>query len=77
MTLPPTRCFSCGRTLADKYLAYKRLVARESGGSADAQPGVYYYTTGTVQKSAHGRALDALHITSGCCRTHMLCQPQT
>lgn len=74
MPLPPTRCFSCGRVLADKYLAYKKRVA-ELGGTA--QPGVYYHDTGTSQKSVHAEALDDLRVLSGCCRTYMLCQPQT
>ena len=76
MPLPPTRCFSCGRVLGDKYQAYLKK-AQEFGG--DVQPSVYYHysaTGGGARKSAHALALDALHIDSGCCRTYMLTQPR-
>ena len=66
------RC--CGRVLADKYLAYLKIVADEGGSE---EPDVYYYATKKSQKSAHGRALDKLHIHSNCCRTYMLAQPRT
>lgn len=75
MPLPPTRCFSCGRVLGDKYHAYLKKV-KELGG--DDQPGVYYYfNAGGARKSAHALALDALDINSGCCRTYMLTQPRS
>jgi DNA-directed RNA polymerase subunit N (RpoN/RPB10) len=73
MPLPPTRCTSCGRVIADKYVAMNKLV-REAG--ADPEPPVFYYSTGADQKSAHGRALDQLRVTSSCCRAALIAAPR-
>lgn len=73
MPLPPTRCHSCGRVVADKYLAYLEAVKKNGGNPV---PDVMYYGTNDTTKSAHGLALDELGIKNNCCRMIMLSQPR-
>lgn len=61
----PVRCFTCGKVLADKWEAYVKRCkeADEKNADKDVAPN---------EKTARGRILDELGITSGCCRTIML-----
>jgi DNA-directed RNA polymerase I, II, and III subunit RPABC5 len=71
----PIRCVTCGKVLADKWLAYERMCAeldgkgsaKDEGGGGDAAA-----ASGSGQKSARGLILDKLGLTRGCCRTVML-----
>jgi DNA-directed RNA polymerases I, II, and III subunit RPABC5 len=63
--LIPIRCFTCGKTLADKWDYYETEVKKKSS----TKPDIKYFDT---VKS--GEILDALGLTRYCCRRHMICQ---
>lgn len=74
----PVRCFTCGNILADKELAYRKLVedAAESSSSTSL-PFMYnlddiYSKSVDELKSVQGKALDKLCVFKMCCRRHML-----
>jgi len=68
----PVRCFTCGKVLADKWEAYKRMCeeagarAEEAGDELDEAPAA------PGAKTPHGLVLDKLGITRMCCRAVML-----
>lgn len=74
--LIPIRCFTCGKTLADKYDWYVAETAKlraqhakqieESQNSAATLPHFEAVSTGEL--------LDKLGLTRYCCRRHMLGQ---
>ena len=74
----PVRCFGCGKMLADKWDAYVRLCLEEGAKTKDGDGGASASSdaaaAGALQAGVtpQGRALDALGITSICCRTVML-----
>jgi DNA-directed RNA polymerase subunit N len=75
----PVRCFTCGKVLADKWDAYVRRCTEESDGRAAADasgvpptPGSDGERPGPDGKTARGRILDDLGITSCCCRIAMM-----
>lgn len=81
----PVRCFGCGKVLADKWEAYvdrcmTAQLAQNARGSAQnaqsatsAQEGGQGTTeAGANGKTVQGRVLDALGITTQCCRAVML-----
>jgi DNA-directed RNA polymerase I, II, and III subunit RPABC5 len=57
--LPPVRCFTCGKVLANKYDAYHALVAKLQHSA-------------TETKSPEGLALDQLGLRRYCCRRMLL-----
>jgi DNA-directed RNA polymerase subunit N (RpoN/RPB10) len=75
----PIRC-SCGKVLADKWEAYKRIV--DEGGRQQQQQQQQQQqrrnadamdtTTDESGKTVRGRAMDNLGITKLCCRGAML-----
>ena len=72
----PVRCFTCGNILADKELAYRKLVEDASASTADL-PFMYHMDdihTKSVDelKSVQGKVLDRLGVVKMCCRRHML-----
>ena len=84
----PVRCMTCGKVLADKSEAYKRMVEEEEAKvragksadkSADKSTGKSTDKDEDEDKDSRkrnltvqGRVLDRLGITEGCCRTVML-----
>ena len=68
----PVKCFTCGKVLADCYLAYLRKV-REKKVNQDMEINeVIYLTKTNVDKTPEGQVLDELYLTKPCCRRHML-----
>lgn len=72
----PVRCFTCGNILADKELAYRKLVENASE-STTSLPFMYnmddiHSKSVDELKSVQGKALDKLGVVKMCCRRHML-----
>lgn len=62
----PIRCFTCGKVLADKWNEYvKRCSELDDKAPEGERPG-------EDGKTARGRILDDLGISSCCCRVVML-----
>lgn len=70
--LIPIRCFTCGKTLADKWDYYDREVKKlEKATTEDKKettPLKYF------DKVKSGKILDELGLTRYCCRRHMIGQ---
>jgi DNA-directed RNA polymerase subunit N len=66
--LIPVRCFTCGKVLANKYLAYERMCAEDAASteSASAVPDYFF------EERPKETILDKLELTRVCCRRHML-----
>lgn len=71
--LIPIRCFTCGKTLADKWDYYdsevKKLQLQQEDTVVDEEDQLKYF-----DKIRSGKILDKLGLTRYCCRRHMLCQ---
>lgn len=79
MSPPPVRCFTCGRVLADKWEAFKRMTAEEEAARPKQQRAEAAAAAAAgpappdgVLKTPQGAALDRLGLTGQCCRTVML-----
>lgn len=77
--LIPIRCFTCGKTLADKWDWYEKETQKlqyeydkemEQKGKQDEIEGDLKY----FDKVKTGEILDKLGLTRYCCRRHMICQ---
>lgn len=73
--LIPIRCFTCGKTLADKWDYYDSEVKKmqlqlEDTDTAVVEEDQLKY----FDKIRTGKILDKLGLTRYCCRRHMLCQ---
>lgn len=62
----PIRCFTCGKVLADKWLAYKKQVDEKE----DPPPPSEHHPN--FDPNSKGEILDNLGIKKICCRRHML-----
>ena len=72
----PIRCFTCNKTIADKYQYYL-----EKKQEIDKDPNALEKTittssieSGNVQKTEYGKLLDELDIKRYCCRRMFLTQ---
>ena len=68
----PSKCFSCGNVLADKYRYYQGEVRRIKIMKNMDTEKVMYLTKDTVEKTVEGEVLDSLGLHAPCCRRHML-----
>jgi DNA-directed RNA polymerase I, II, and III subunit RPABC5 len=77
----PVRCFTCGNVLADKELAYRKLVqdGKQLDDDEKAHTLTYIRFVEDIldkdeedMKSVEGKVLDILGVTKMCCRRHML-----
>ena len=69
--LVPSRCFTCGRVIGDKQIAFITRAA-ELGATTKT---VYYSTPAdgrATKKSVHGVVLDELEVFAECCRTALI-----
>lgn len=62
----PVKCFTCGKVLANKWVAYEEQV-KKLVKDDDASP-----NTANFDKHSRGKILDDLGLTKICCRRHML-----
>ena len=69
--LIPIRCFTCGKTLADKWDYYDMAVKKlEKEVSDEKKKDELKY----FDKVKSGKILDELGLTRYCCRRHMIGQ---
>lgn len=67
----PIRCFTCGKVLADKWVAYERKVKiteEEIEKKQENESGLHE----NFDDPFRGKILDDLGIVKICCRRHML-----
>lgn len=71
----PIRCYTCNLPIAGKWLAYLELVKKYRKADGRAENDGIPYLTGTLTRTAEGRAMDDLGLTRECCRRHLLTHP--
>lgn len=59
----PIKCFTCGKVLANKWIAYEEQVKKIDENEAQHS---------SFDKHSRGKILDDLGLTKICCRRHML-----
>lgn len=68
--LIPIRCFTCGKTIADKWDYYDKAVKKlEQEHITENKDSLKYF-----DKVKSGKILDELGLTRYCCRRHMIGQ---
>jgi DNA-directed RNA polymerase subunit N (RpoN/RPB10) len=67
--LIPIRCFTCGKTLADKWDYYDTEVKKLENEVDKPKAELKYF-----DKVKSGKILDDLGLTRYCCRRHMIGQ---
>lgn len=75
--LIPVRCFTCGKTLADKWDYYEEEVKKlekKLEEEGEKKPGKEVDEAKYFDKVRSGKVLDDLGLTRYCCRRHMLGQ---
>ena len=70
--LIPVKCFTCGKVLGDKYLAYQEEVIKVKVERKINPEKIEYLDETQMDKSIEGQILDKFKITRICCRRHML-----
>ena len=68
----PVSCFTCGKTIADKYRHYQTEVARKKISMGKEPTEIEYLTKDTVDKTPEALVIDSLGIRKVCCRRHFL-----
>jgi DNA-directed RNA polymerase subunit N (RpoN/RPB10) len=68
----PVSCFTCGKTIGDKYRFYQSDVARRKRSKGQNPTEIEYLTKDTVDKTPEAEAMDSLGIKKVCCRRHFL-----
>jgi len=68
----PIRCMNCGMVLADKWLFYKKEVARVRNSNPNANSGPIYMDGKSVPDTVENKVLTHLGLNRYCCRKHML-----
>ena len=63
----PIRCFTCGKVLADKWVAYERKL-KENEPVKKTEDDVHQ----NFERNFKGKILDELGLDRICCRRHML-----
>jgi DNA-directed RNA polymerase I, II, and III subunit RPABC5 len=67
----PIRCFTCNKVIADKWVAYTKLL-EEKKESQSVMLDKQYLEKQEFPVSAESEALDSLGIKRICCRRHFL-----
>ena len=70
--LIPVKCFTCGKVIGDKYLAYQEEVIKVKVERQVNPEKIQYLDENQIDKTVEGEILDKLKITRMCCRRHML-----
>jgi DNA-directed RNA polymerase subunit N len=70
--LIPVKCFTCGKVIGDKYLAYQEEVIKVKVERKINPEKIEYLDETQMDKSIEGQILDKFKITRICCRRHML-----
>ena len=72
--LIPIRCFTCGKTLADKWDYYDDEVKKLAKEHAESKQSDKEDPLKFFDKVHSGKIMDKLGLTRYCCRRHMLGQ---
>ena len=74
--LPPIRCFTCGKVIADKYDFYvsekQKLEKKQEGGTSNKKKDVQQEEFRHFDGVHTGVILDKLGLSRYCCRRMML-----
>ena len=68
----PVSCFTCGKTIGDKYRYYQTEVVKRKMAENKNPDEVVYLTKNTVEKTTEALVMDSLGINKVCCRRHFL-----
>lgn len=70
--LIPVKCFTCGKVIGDKYLAYQEEVIKVKVERKINPEKIEYLDDTQMDKTIEGQILDKFNIKRICCRRHML-----
>jgi DNA-directed RNA polymerase subunit N len=70
--LIPVKCFTCGKVIGDKYLAYQEEVIKVKVERKMNPEKIEYLDETQMDKTIEGQILDKFKIRRICCRRHML-----
>ena len=71
--LIPVKCFTCGKVIGDKYLAYQNdVLKRKIEEKINPEKIEYLDDSSQMDKTIEGQILDKYKIKKICCRRHML-----
>lgn len=68
----PVSCFTCGKTIGDKYRFYQAKVVEKKLALKQDPTEIVYLTKSTVKKTPEALVMDELGMTKVCCRRHFL-----
>jgi DNA-directed RNA polymerase subunit N (RpoN/RPB10) len=68
----PVSCFTCGKTIGDKYRFYQAEVVRRKREKGKNPTEIEYLTKDTVDKTPEAETMDMLGLRKICCRRHFL-----
>ena len=68
----PVSCFTCGKTIGDKYRYYQAEVVRKKRVKGQNPTEIVYLTKDTVDKTPEAEVMDAMGFRKVCCRRHFL-----
>ena len=68
----PVSCFTCGKTIGDKYRFYKADVVKRKMAEKKSPDEIVYLTKDTVDKTPEALVMDLLDMKKVCCRRHFL-----
>jgi DNA-directed RNA polymerase subunit N (RpoN/RPB10) len=68
----PVSCFTCGKTIGDKYRYYQAEVAKRKMAENKNPDEIVYLTKNTVDKTIEALVMDSLGVKKVCCRRHFL-----
>lgn len=71
----PIRCYTCNLPIAGKWNTFVTLVKKFRKDDRRPENGELVYLTKKMDKTAEGRAMDALGLERECCRRHFLTHP--
>ena len=68
----PVSCFTCGKTIGDKYRYYQTEVVKRKMAENKNPDEIIYLTKSTVDKTPEALVMDKLGMKKVCCRRHFL-----
>lgn len=68
----PVSCFTCGKTIGDKYRYYQTAVVERKKVENKPPDEIIYLTKDTVDKTPEALVMDFLGMKKLCCRRHFL-----
>jgi len=69
----PIRCFTCGKVIANKWNAYKKMIKENQKEMGLSEEGtILQVESETMPETPEGKALNTLGLKRYCCRRMML-----